>query len=198
LRISLTILLAACGTDDSRASDIFAIGGVPNSGVKPGEAYVFRPRVDGWPGGEVVYAISHVPTWATFEPATGELRGEPRRKDIGLTSNIVISATDGVTTAQLPPFSIYVAESFWGVMTVSWQAPTHNVDGTPLGDLAGYRIYYGRETGMYARIIDVAGPETLTLTIDDLPPNTYYVTATAYDRDGFESDLSNEIVRQVN
>jgi hypothetical protein len=31
--------------------------------------------------------------------------------------------------------------------TLTWDAPTTNADGTPLTDLAGYRIYYGTTSG---------------------------------------------------
>jgi hypothetical protein len=30
-----------------------------------------------------------------------------------------------------------------GQATLSWDPPTTNVDGTPLTDLAGYKVYYG-------------------------------------------------------
>jgi ABC-type glycerol-3-phosphate transport system substrate-binding protein len=31
--------------------------------------------------------------------------------------------------------------------TLTWDAPTTNVDGTPLTDLAGYKVYYGTSLG---------------------------------------------------
>src|SRR5437867_6066072 len=30
-----------------------------------------------------------------------------------------------------------------GILDASWTAPTTNIDGTPLTDLASYRVYYG-------------------------------------------------------
>jgi hypothetical protein len=191
------VLLMACGADDSSAADQFNISGVPSSGVRPGETYVFRPRLDGQPSGTVVYSISHVPTWATFDPATGELRGRPAYYDVGATTDIVIRAKDRDGSSRLPPFSIYVAESFPGVMMLNWQAPTQNEDGSPLIDVAGYRIHLGLESGAYGRVVSVPSPHTLNLTITDLPPNTYYVVATAYDTQGLESSYSNEIARQI-
>src|SRR5438093_12049235 len=34
-----------------------------------------------------------------------------------------------------------------GVLDSSWVAPTTNTDGSPLTDLASYRVYYGPATG---------------------------------------------------
>ena len=31
-----------------------------------------------------------------------------------------------------------------GSVTLAWDAPTTNLDGTPLTALAGYKVYYGR------------------------------------------------------
>ncbi len=37
--------------------------------------------------------------------------------------------------------------AFAGTITLAWDAPTTNTDGTPLTDLAGYKIYYGPTSG---------------------------------------------------
>ncbi len=37
--------------------------------------------------------------------------------------------------------------------TLTWDAPTTNVDGTPLTDLAVYKIYYGTALGNYKVVI---------------------------------------------
>ncbi len=34
-----------------------------------------------------------------------------------------------------------------GFLDLAWEAPTTNVDGTPLTDLAGYRVYWGPSAG---------------------------------------------------
>jgi hypothetical protein len=52
-------------------------------------------------------------------------------------------------------------------VTVGWDAPTENEDGTPLKDLAGYRVYDGANSGFYTVVSEVvpahtnapAGPE---------------------------------------
>ena len=44
----------------------------------------------------------------------------------------------------MPNFNITVHQIAEGSATLSWMPPTENADGSALTDLAGYRIYYGR------------------------------------------------------
>ena len=64
-------------------------------------------------------------------------------------------------------------------------------------DLAGYKIYYGYVSGGYEYSVDVGNQTTYTLTGLD-PNQTYYISATAYNIGGYESDFSNEVVFPVN
>lgn len=84
-----------------------------------------------------------------------------------------------------------------GTTTLTWAATTSNVDGTPLLDLAGYRIYYGTEPGNYTVSIDAGNITTREVT--GLPSGqTVYFSVTAYRLDGTESDHSNEVSKFVN
>ncbi len=77
-------------------------------------------------------------------------------------------------------------------LQLSWDAPSHNADGTALTDLAGYTLYYGRTSGRYTSSLKVGNQTTYTLT--GLPPgHTYYVALKAYDASGNESDFSAEM-----
>ena len=59
-------------------------------------------------------------------------------------------------------------------------------------DIAGYKIYYGLESGNYTTTINVGN--FTTCVISDLDSGqTYYFAATAYNNDGYESDYSNEV-----
>ena len=82
------------------------------------------------------------------------------------------------------------------VMTLSWQPPSRNEDGTLLHDLAGYRIYYGTESGSYAHDVAVSGAETTREDVR-LASGTYYFAMTAVDAEGNESAHSNEVVRRL-
>lgn len=83
-----------------------------------------------------------------------------------------------------------------GRLTLRWQAPTENVDGTPLTDLAGYRIHYGPLSRNYTGDAPVDNPAATSTTIS-LPSGTYYVSMTAFDAQGNESAYSNEIIRST-
>ncbi len=75
--------------------------------------------------------------------------------------------------------------------TLSWNAPTSNADGSPINDLGGYKIYYGKVSHSYSHSVDV-GTNT-TYTIENLTAGTYYFSVTAYDTSGNESGYSNEV-----
>jgi hypothetical protein len=81
-------------------------------------------------------------------------------------------------------------------ISLSWDPPTTNTDGTLLTDLAGYKIYYGFLSGDYREIITLGNVETYTVT--GLFPNLrYFFVATAYNTSLMESDYSNEVSRVV-
>lgn len=84
-----------------------------------------------------------------------------------------------------------------GSATLSWDAPTTRTDGTPLQDLAGYAILYGRMSGTYDYRIDVDNPGVLTYVVENLVPGEWYFALIAYDADGTESDYSNEVTRTI-
>ena len=74
-----------------------------------------------------------------------------------------------------------------GTIKLAWDAPTTNSDGSPLTDLAGYYVYYGTASGVYGSPVDAKNVTTYTLT-GLTPGQTYYITVTAYDTSGNESD----------
>ena len=80
---------------------------------------------------------------------------------------------------------------------VAWVAPAQNTDGSDLTDLAGYNLYYGENSGDYTEVLSV---DDASLTSVSLPiePGEYYMAMTAYDLEGNESDLSNEILQVIN
>lgn len=85
-------------------------------------------------------------------------------------------------------------------VTLSWVPPTTNTDGSPLTDLAGFRVYYGNALGAYPTMIDISSPSTATKIITGLAANTYYFVATAYavrNSAVVESDYSNPSAIQL-
>jgi len=93
-------------------------------------------------------------------------------------------------------FLFHAATASAGSTTLSWYPPTANEDGTPLTDLAGYKIYYGTASRSYTQIIDV-GNKTIQ-TVPNLSEGvTYYFAVTAYNTAQKESKYSNEIGRTI-
>lgn len=83
-----------------------------------------------------------------------------------------------------------------GVASLSWNPPATNSDGTPLTDLAGYKVYYGNSSGQYTKAIDVGS--STSYVINNLPVGaTTYFTVTAYDLSGNESSFSNEASKSL-
>lgn len=81
--------------------------------------------------------------------------------------------------------------------TIYWIAPTTNADGSPLNDLAGYRVYYGPSSGVYTKSVAVPGADKTTYSFYGLAGGDYYMAVTAYDTSGNESVLSVEVVKTV-
>jgi plastocyanin len=79
--------------------------------------------------------------------------------------------------------------------TLRWQAPTENVDGSPLTDLAGFSIYWGTSPRDYTDKVDLgASAREWELSLNS---GTYYLAVTAFDSDSDESSYSNEVSRIV-
>ncbi len=79
-------------------------------------------------------------------------------------------------------------------VTLVWEPPLTNADGTPLNDLAGYRVYYGTTSRGYSSATDVG--RTTSSNIGGLFYGVaYYFAVTAYDASGNESQFSNEVTK---
>lgn len=99
--------------------------------------------------------------------------------------------------------SMFVLSSFshaqvqLGSATVSYTPPTQNSDGTPLTDLAGYRIYYGTSPDSYTQVIEIDDPSVTVYVVDNLAPATYYFVSTAVNSSGIESEFSNVATKTI-
>jgi hypothetical protein len=100
--------------------------------------------------------------------------------------------------------------------TLAWDAPVAQ-DGSCVMDLAGYRIFYGPNPGLYTDAIDVPLTDggltcadtgvpnplgcgnviTCEYVLANLPPGPTYFVATAYNSSGDESTYSNEASKHV-
>lgn len=74
---------------------------------------------------------------------------------------------------------------------LAWDAPLQ-ADGTPVSNVAGYKLYYGSQSGQYQTVVTVG--LTTTYTVKNLSAGqTYHFAVKVYDSTGTESAFSNEI-----
>jgi hypothetical protein len=78
-----------------------------------------------------------------------------------------------------------------GTAILTWVAPTENISGTQVTDLAGYRVYYGTDPSNLTESVEVSGPASTTYEVENLAPGTYYFAVAAYNSLGAESEQSN-------
>lgn len=164
--------------------------GTPQSTVMQGTAYAFQPTASDPDGDTLTFTVANAPAWAAFDTATGRLSGTPAAQHVGTTSGIVITASDGTLTTALPAFSITVQALAIGSATLSWLPPTQNTDGSPLTNLAGYKIYWGTQQGTYPNSTTLNNPGLATYVVEGLAPGTYFFVATAINTVGAESAFS--------
>ncbi len=84
-------------------------------------------------------------------------------------------------------------------ITLGWQPPTENTDGSALTDLQGYKIHYGTVSQDYTETIQISNPGLASYVVQNLPAgSTYYFAVTAYNSAGTESLLSDEVSATLN
>ena len=168
------------------------ISGAPATSATVGVAYSFVPNASDPDGQTLTFAIVNKPSWAQFNSSTGRLYGTPASSNVGSTSGIVISVSDGRDSVALPAFSLAVVNPVpQGSATLSWSPPTSNVDGTPVTNLAGYRVKYGQQASNLSETLSVPSPGITSVVIENLSAGTWYFAVSAYTTANIESDLSN-------
>jgi hypothetical protein len=180
------------GSTSSPAPQALTISGTPAGSVGVGTTYTFAPVATGIDGGQLGFSIQNKPAWMNFDAATGQLAGAPTAAEVGTYANILITVTDGTSSAALPMFSISVtaAGAGMGTATLSWVPPTTNTDGTALVNLSGYRIYYGNAAGALTQLITITNTGLTNYVIANLSAGTWYFAVKAYNNVNVESDLS--------
>ena len=124
---SAVLALAGCGGDSSSSGDSTPAGGAtapgtgqnqapqisgsPPSAITVGTPYAFQPSASDADGDKLAFQISNLPAWATFNSASGAVIGTPTSANVGTTTGIVISVSDGKTSVALSPFAIQVQSS---------------------------------------------------------------------------------------
>jgi hypothetical protein len=159
--------------------------------VLSGAGYAFQPTAADADNDTLTFSIANKPSWATFSTSTGLLQGTPGVGDVGTTTGVVISVSDGKTSTSLGAFNVAVQALATGSATLSWTPPTTNSDGSALTDLAGYRLYWGPTQGSYSNNASLNGAGLTSYVVTGLTPGTWYFAMAALNASGTESPLSN-------
>lgn len=103
----------------------------------------------------------------------------------GLTSSVAAAGSTSTPTSKS--------------VTLSWNAPTQNSNGTSLTNLAGYTLHYGTSSEDYTGSIEITSPTQTSYLVSDssFPPGTYYFAISAYNAQQVSSSLSSEITVNV-
>lgn len=123
--------------------------------------------------------------WSGSKPPEGREILGPLTEDTTYTLTCKGSGGSAISTLQV---------RVTGTIALSWSPPARNRDGTPLTDLAGYRIHWGRSSRVYQRALLIGDPDATEHTLI-LPVGTYYLAMTAHNRAKRTSAFSNEVVK---
>jgi hypothetical protein len=181
----------------SAANRAPVISGTPPASIAAGGSYSFTPSASDPDGQALTFSIRGAPAWASFNTANGALSGKPGPANVGTTSGIVITVSDGKSQTSLPAFSIAVVQGGTGTATVSWTPPSERTDGSSLTDLAGYRMRYGTNPSNLSGFVEIYGTGVSRFVVDGLTSGTWYFGLTAFDRSGRESSLSNLASKRI-
>jgi hypothetical protein len=108
---------------------------------------------------------------------------------MGIVKHIIFVATISILCICCSDLVIAQSAKEEGGLTFSWDANTET-------DLAGYRLYYGLESGQYTDNITLDAKTIYTLR--DLTPGVkYYVALTAFDFYDNESGYSDEVIGEA-
>jgi hypothetical protein len=209
----------AASGDSASGNTAPTISGTASTEATLGGTYSVTPQASDADGDALAFTIQNKPAWAQFSTATGALTGTPTAA--ATFANIVISVSDGKTTASLPAFSITVGagggdsgtggDSGSGSgstppqatpsgpnVALSWNVPTQTIDGQTLQNLTGYRIHYGTNQNAMVNSIEVPSAGSNNYTVGSLKAGTtYFFAVRAITADGDESEISNVISRVI-
>lgn len=189
--------LPAFAIDVVRANAAPVLTGTPATTVMAGSAYTFQPTATDADGDTLRFSIKNKPSWASFNTSSGRLSGTPQANQAGRYAGIVISVSDGQVSVSLPAFTITVQAASTGTAELHWVPPTQNTNGTPLTDLSGFHVYYGRSAGGLDQVVSIQDPAATSYTVRGLESGTWFFAVRAVDSSGTESAPSNSASKDI-
>lgn len=154
-----------------------------------GVEFEFLPTVSNPAHDRLQFSAENLPPWASIDPASGRVMGKPQAADIGQYESITITMTADGQRVATRPFNISVMGTATApaVATLEWRAPMSKFDGSPLDDLAGYRIAYGHDPEFLDHSIFIADPAQTSYAFSTLESGVWYFALIAVNTNGLES-----------
>jgi hypothetical protein len=138
-------------------------------------------------------------TWNSLTAGVATISNAAGSK--GLATSVAVGSTTITATLGGIVGTAALTVTSSGVVTLIWDAPTTNTDGSslnPATDLSMYKIYYGTASQTYTQVVNVTNPGTTTISKAlNLAPGTYYIVVTTVNTAGQESSYSNEGVKTI-
>jgi hypothetical protein len=160
------------------ASTHVTISGTPKTSAEVGQPYSFVPTVVATTDSKWTYSVKNKPAWTSFNALTGALSGNPTSATPSSFDGIVISVSNGTTTAALPAFNIDVTEPTAGSATLTWLKPAANT-GEPAVSLKGYLIRYGTSLAALNKEFVVSSAGSTGAEIGNLSSGMWYFEVAA-------------------
>jgi len=163
------------------------ISGQVVDSVRVGESYEWQPTAADADGDKLSFSAVNLPPWASIDPTDGRIIGTPGKNDVGVYESITIKVADAALTTATQPFSITVlGDAASGVASLRWETPSSKFDGSPLDDLAGYRILYGRNSGDLDKSVLISNAATNSYEFSKLSSGIWYFAVVAVSSCGLE------------
>ena len=137
-------------------------------------------------------------TSGTAATAISPNTGMINRSSSGLVTESVAAPASGTpstaptTVAANPPVA-----TINGVVTLDWQPPTENSDGSALTNLAGYTVYYGTSADNLSKSVKISNPGLTAFSVTGLSSGTWYFAITSYSADGVESTRTSTVSTKI-
>jgi hypothetical protein len=165
-----------------------------------GVTYDYQPVASDPDGDTLRFTANNLPPWASMDPNTGRITGTPGESDLGEYEAITIVVADASGRTESDPFTITVVQGGAGgagVASLQWETPPSKVDGTPLDDLAGYRILYGRNASDLDRSVLISSASTTSYEFATLDPGIWYFAVVAVNAGGLEGPATTPAQKSI-
>jgi hypothetical protein len=152
--------------------------------------------IAGWNStGRVTVTLPNAPTYTATFSSTGSYSRVITvkfRADAAATLRVNYTQTAGPGSINMQGAALSEAAVLpTGSAILTWQPPALNIDGSPIIDLAAYKVYWGTTQGTYPQSAQIASLAAGTHTVTGLARGTWYFVVTALNAQGAESSYSN-------